>query len=88
MKLPKRVKVKEVLKGRYTKLEPNTYNSLKRPLDWDGRVEGQEQIKSEDGDTLLLNSTGAQPTPEAGWVVMLRDGDNTKGYSWTLYGIS
>jgi len=78
--LPLRVKVQELVESRYA--------SNQRPESWDQRKEGVDLVKTEDGKVLKLWSDGQQSPPQKGWILMIRDGDNQKGYSWTLYGLN
>ena len=78
--LPARVVVAETVSGRY--------DSGSRPENWDDRVSGTDVIRTSDGVTVTLQSDGMQSTPDSGWVLMLTDGDNEKGFHWTLYGLS
>lgn len=78
--LPRKVEVLELVSSRY--------QSGKRPLSWDERAEGADVIKTKEGEVLKLVSEGGQSPPQQGWVLMLRDGDAARGYSWTLYGLS
>lgn len=87
MDVPRSITVAKVLTSRYVNLEDNFYNNLKRPLGWDERVSGREEIETVDGERIVLDSQGQQPTPEAGWTLILRSGNNDQGYAWTLYGM-
>ena len=83
-KLPKRVRVAAVLAGRYQPGE--------KPLSWDDRSAGVEQIRTADGDTITLYSSGGQSTPAPGWELLLtkeraQPDDNKPALLWTLYGI-
>lgn len=88
IQLPASIIVKRVFSSRYPNLEKNFYNCLKRPLSWDERVSGAEEILTEDEQRILLSSSGQQPTPEPGWKLVLTGGNSTAGYEWTLYGLS
>lgn len=88
IKLPASIVVQRVFTSRYPNLEKNFYNCLKRPLSWDERVSGTEEIMTECKQRILLNSTGQQPTPEPGWKLVLTGGNSTEGYEWTLYGLA
>jgi len=80
VKLPRRVKVAEVLKGRY---QPG-----KKPLSWDERSAAVEQIRTVDGEQLSLFSTGGQSTPAPGWEILLTsEHQEPSGLLWTLYGL-
>ncbi len=79
-KLPRRVKVAEVLNGRY---QPG-----KKPLSWDERVAAVEEIRTVDGEKLALFSTGGQSTPAPGWEILLTaENPEPNGILWTLYGL-
>lgn len=88
LSLPVTVVVSRVCSSRYPNLEKNFYNCLKRPLSWDERVSGNEEVEIDNGQKLLLYSGGQQPTPEPGWKLVLTGGNSSKGYEWTLYGLS
>lgn len=77
--LPRRVRVGEVLRSRYA--------DSGRPLSWDLRKEGIDEIQSSDGEALKLFSDGGQSTPKPGWTILLTEGNPNTGYRWTLYGI-
>ena len=88
---PRRVKVAKIIQSRY---EPG-----KRPVSWDKRLEGIEQIKTADGEVIALFSGGSQSTPAPGWELLLTQGielDLTTGdhaniacgTAWTLYGLA
>jgi hypothetical protein len=93
---PARVKVVEVISGRYsTETEKEVVKesqwfvaSLNRPLNWDDRQPGTDLVKLDDGSLIKLNSSGMQSVPQPGWVLLLTSGDEASGYAWTLYGIS
>lgn len=81
-----RVCVRRVLRERYP-------NGL-RPLDWDARHDGIDEVevsvlgKGHSTMVIRLASTGQQSPPEVGWTILLFKGDQSSGYSWTLYGIA
>lgn len=77
--LRKRVTVKKVLSSRYS--------NSSRPQSWDDRKEGIDCIRTTSGEEIKLYSNGQQSTPKEGWVILLTDGSEDKGFSWTLYGI-
>jgi hypothetical protein len=78
--LPKKVKVKTLIAGRY--------NGQEKPLSWDDRVGGIDVILDENGTEFQLQSTGDQSPPREGWQIMLTDsGDMANTYKWTLYGL-
>ena len=79
MKLPMRVRVKELVKSRYQTIE--------KPKNWDERVAGCDMIRTEEGLSLNLLSDGGQNPPKPGWELMLLSGDSEAGYAWTLYGM-
>ncbi len=79
MSLPRRVVIKETIKGRYA---PGT-----KPQRWDERVSGTDQVLTADGEELALNSGGAQCSPASGWELLLTGQTDTGEYRWTLYGI-
>lgn len=82
--LPRRVHVKKVISSRYS--------SGERPLSWDERVAGIEEIQAEDGELVVLFSNGGQSTPKPGWDILLTQPHRSAQASqlaleWTLYGI-
>lgn len=82
--LPRRVRVAEVLSGRYQPGE--------KPVSWDQRISGVEKIRTADGDTLSLYSGGGQSTPAPGWELLLTKeraqlSEHEPALLWTLYGI-
>lgn len=87
MSLPRRIRVSEVLSSRY---QPGA-----RPVSWDERTIGLEQVKTEVGESLNLYSNGGQSSPDIGWELLLTEElqlaapepSLQKAYSWTLYGI-
>ena len=79
---PKRVEIKSVLSPRYLE-----YPQGGRPLSWDNRKEGVDEVELCDGSKLRLISDGGQSTPSPGWVLMLTSGSEESGYRWTLYGL-
>ncbi len=95
-KLPARVKVTEVISGRYsTEVEQAVVKDsqwfvadLNRPLNWDDRKAGTDIVKLDDGSEIKLNSSGMQSVPKPGWVLLLTSGDEVSGFKWTLYGIT
>lgn len=81
MQLPRRVKIKEVVQGRYP---------TDRPISWDHRKSGVELVRSAEGETLKLFSNGGQSTPQSGWELLLMREVMVGGDSaleWTLYGL-
>lgn len=79
--LPKKVTVSEIVSTRYKESKGKRLDS------WDDRISGIDIIKSTHGDTIRLVSDGMQSTPQAGWSIMLTEGNNELGYKWTLHGI-
>lgn len=81
-KLPRRVKVRELLAGRY--------GPGQRPISWDERRAGTDEVITADGERILLFDSGGQSTPAPGWEILLRaKAPNHEGaFTWTLYGIS
>lgn len=77
--LRKRVTVKKVLSSRYA--------TSSRPSSWDERKDGIDCIRTTSGEEIKLLSNGQQSTPKEGWVILLQDGSEEKGFTWTLYGI-
>lgn len=82
--LPRRIRVQEVLSGRYPPGE--------KPVSWDERKSGIEQIRTVEGDTISLYSGGGQSTPAPGWELLLTKeqpqlSNPTPAILWTLYGI-
>ena len=84
---PVRIRVGELVRSRYSKVECTDFSGLARPADWDERYPGEEEIRTTDGSVVKLLSNGAQPTPQAGWELLLTAGDDRQGYVWTLYGM-
>lgn len=87
MSLPKRIKVENVLSSRYGEGE--------RPISWDDRFAGVEEVQTQDGEALVLFSNGGQSSPAKGWEILLTeeveitsDKASKKAYSWTLYGLA
>jgi hypothetical protein len=74
------VTVKEIVSGRYGSLPG-------RPLSWDERREGIDIVRDDNGKLFRLFSDGGQSTPEPGWKILLRDGDERAGRRWTVYGM-
>ena len=68
---PRRVKVKEVLLSRYQVRGDERYTSGKKPLSWDERIAGIDEILTEAGERLKLFSNGGQSTPAPGWELLL-----------------
>lgn len=88
-KLPKKIEVSALLSCRYDALYQGGSLAVgDRPSSWDDRVEGQDIVKTADGEQLTLHSDGQQSPPVPGQVLILRDGSQSKGYTWTLYGIN
>ncbi len=84
--LKRQIVVQETVKGRY---KPGD-----RPLSWDDRVEGVEEVVcSGDSDSITLWSGGGQSTPAPGWILLLSGEkrlleDGRLASMWTLYGVS
>lgn len=78
-----KVLVLELVSSRY-----DGASASRRPLSWDERREGIDEIRSSDGSVLKLNSSAMQSPPKPGWVIVLTEGTAKDGYSWTLYGIT
>ena len=76
---PCRVTVAELVRSRY--------GDCDRPEDWDQRTSGIDTVRTSDGRVIRLRSDGGQNPPQAGWVLLVSDGDHNAGYRWTLYGI-
>jgi hypothetical protein len=81
LKLPRRVKVREIVAGRYPPGE--------RPVSWDERRAGTDEVVTEDGERLLLFDSGGQSTPAPGWELLLRKPapNHSGAVTWTLYGL-
>jgi len=82
--IPRRVRVADVLSGRY--------GAGEKPLDWNVREGGVDRIRTSDGETLTLYSTGGQSTPAPGWEILLTKerpqlASSEPAFLWTLYGI-
>ncbi len=91
--LPRRIVVNKICSSRY---EPGT-----RPLSWDLRSPGVEEIETSEGEKLLLFSNGGQSSPGVGWELLLTGNptvDDISGVGginhqseelacWTLFGI-
>ena len=81
MNLPKRTKVKKLISGRY--------GGGKRPLSWDERISGLDEILTSEDEKIILDSNGDQSCPEPGWDILLTSSGKSPGtFKWTLYGIS
>lgn len=76
----KRIKVGRVVESRY--------EGGFRPLSWDDRKAGRDLIETIDGERVALASTGQQSCPQNGWEILLTGGDETRGFTWTLYGLA
>lgn len=91
---PRRIVVQEVVSSRYG---PGS-----RPLSWDERSSGVEEVKSTQGEKIMLLSSGGQSTPAPGWELLLTrevstsekkgrnqniDKEGSTASEWTLYGI-
>ena len=77
----RRIIVSEVLSSRY---EPG-----ERPVSWDKRFSGYDEVRTVEGETVRLLSDGGQSSPAPGWELLLTKPspqDNT-AFQWTLYGI-
>lgn len=61
--LPRRVTVTEVLRSRYSPGQ--------RPLSWDERHPGIEEVVVDSGERLALFSNGGQSSPAVGWELLL-----------------
>lgn len=81
MSLPRRITVAEILDGRYTPGQ--------RPMSWDERASGLEQLTTTEGETITIFSSGGQSTPAPGWELLLTEfaQDSPESFNWTLYGI-
>ena len=85
MKIPRTVKVKEILNSRY---QPGT-----RPISWDERAAGDESVIIDTGEEIRLYSTGGQSSPTPGWMIVLTGiannarPDSLETFHWTLYGL-
>ena len=77
-KLPRRITVTNVLSSRYAPGQ--------RPVSWDERTEGEEEVETEESGAIRLNSNGGQSSPAPGWELLLTT-LTPKGYEWTLFGI-
>ncbi len=82
--LPRRIRVKETLSGRY--------EAGSRPVSWDDRRSGVEKIIADNGETITLYSNGGQSTPAPGWELLLTKEANDVGEAhavhWTVYGMA
>lgn len=63
MELPRRIQVTGVTASRY---RPGS-----RPISWDRRAPGIEQVTTATGEEITLYSTGGQSTPAPGWILLL-----------------
>lgn len=82
-KLPRRVVVQEVVASRY---KPGA-----RPVLWERRFAGCEEILTKNNEALQLASSGGQSSPAPGWELLLTACDSSSEdgkpkYTWTLYG--
>lgn len=75
----KRIKVARIVESRY--------QGGFRPLSWDDRKAGRDLVETSDGDKIPLASSGQQSCPQGGWEILLTGGDETHGFTWTLYGL-
>lgn len=81
MELPCRVKVCELVSGRYAPGQ--------RPISWDERKADVEVVKIEGGKELRLASSGGQSSPDKGWEILLtKHVPDSDAYAWTLFGVS
>ncbi len=89
LQVPCTVQVCEVVSNRYgvAPRQGEAEFGLNRPLDWEARKEGVDVVTTLCGRTIPLRSGGGQSVPQAGWKVHLTGGNESEGYTWTLYGI-
>lgn len=80
--LPRQVMVAGITSKRYQNAAPSF-----RPINWDERVAGVDQITTPSGEKILLASSGQQSVPGIGWGLVLTGGDALAGYTWTLYSM-
>jgi hypothetical protein len=83
--LPRIVKIKKILLSRYGA------NADGRPISWDERKAGYDQVESSEGEHIFLVSSGGQSVPKVGWSIVLIDPvftNQEKGYTWTVYGMA
>lgn len=79
--IPQRVTVSNISRCRYGE-------AGERPISWDQRTAGVDEIQTDSGKSLKLFSDGGQGVPKPGWVVLITGGDSDQGYTWTLYGLT
>lgn len=68
---PRRVKIKSVIRSRYEARGDGRFTSGTKPLSWDQRLAGIDEVLTETGETLKLFSNGGQSTPAPGWELLL-----------------
>ncbi len=68
---PRRVKIKSVLRSRYESRGDGRFLSGSKPLSWDERISGVDEVLTENGERLELFSNGGQSTPAPGWELLL-----------------
>ena len=83
MTYPRRVVVEKIISSRYP--------SAERPISWDQRGAGIDEVLTTSGERLGLLSSGGQSPPQPGWELLLTgesSGLGASGVCWTLFGIT
>lgn len=68
---PRRVKIRSVIRSRYEVRGDNRFTIGTKPLSWDQRIAGVDEVVTETGEQLRLFSNGGQSTPAPGWELLL-----------------
>ena len=68
---PRRVKIKSVIRSRYESRGDSRFTSGTKPLSWDQRIAGVDEVLTDTGEELKLFSNGGQSTPAPGWELLL-----------------
>jgi hypothetical protein len=58
-----------------------------KPLSWDDRISGIDEVIDSEGNNIKLFSTGDQSTPAPSWEILLTSEGPDGSSNWTLYGI-
>jgi hypothetical protein len=53
---------------------------------WEAREGGIDEVRTTEGQTVSLISSGGQSSPKPGWELLLTNEENGS-FRWTLYGI-
>ncbi len=82
MSYPRRVVVSKAISSRYRDGE--------RPVFWEKRQSGPEEIETTSGEKLQLLCSGGQSSPQVGWEILLTseaEAPHQGAVNWTLFGI-